>query len=186
MDMKSARAAIFSRIEREILPDAETRIKALQPFSVEGIPFGSKPTAKAFGPDGDLRFDIGLWDGTRFVPFEKPVQFPLDSSILGLVYPKELGTNLRNVYAHYTPVTRRLDRVEVHDYFYTSRTDDKTVREKALGLLAAAVARRYPAERVTTGVRYTRYAEQYLVITEIGAREFAAAGAAEAAALCGR
>ena len=89
----------------------------------------------------------------------------------------------RNIYAHYTPVTRRIDRIEVHDYFAVSRAPDKTIRELALGRLAAAIAEAYPAEDVETTCRYVRYAEQYLVVTSISSRALAAAGRAEAEAI---
>ena len=89
----------------------------------------------------------------------------------------------RNIYAHYTPVTRRIDRIEVHDYFAVSRAPDSTIRELALGRLASAIAEAYPAEAVETACRYVRYAEQYLVVTSISSRALAAAGRAEAEAI---
>ena len=183
MDMKRARAALFGRIEREILPDSEKRIQAIRPFTVANLPFGARPTSRAFASDGDLRFDLGLWDGGRFVPFDPQIVFPLDPSILSFAYPKETAYGWRNINVHYTPVTRRIDYVEVRDAFIVARTSDRIVREQALGLLAATVAGKYPAEAVETTCDYVRYAEQYVVVTGIRSRAFAAAGEAEAAAI---
>ena len=179
MNMKREREKMFARIEKEVLPEAERRMAAIVPFDVSGLPFGAKAKAKAFSEKGELRFDLGMWNGTRFEPFASPILFPVDPDILKFTYPKELPF-FRNLYAHYTPVTRRIDYMEVHDYFYVSRLDDKTVRAKALGLLASEIARKFPAEAVETSVRYVRYAEQYMVATGIRSRAFAAAGAAEA------
>ena len=180
MNMKREREKMFARIESAVLPEAERRIAAIAPFDVLGLPFGAKAKAKAFSEKGELRFDLGMWNGTRFEPFASPMLFPVDPDILKFKYPKELPQRLCNLYAHYTPVTRRIDYMEVHDYFYVSRLDDKAARAKALGLLAFEIARKFPAEAVETSVRYVRYAEQYMVVTGIRSRAFSAAGAAEA------
>jgi hypothetical protein len=148
-----------------------------------GLPFGAKAKPSAFAEKGALRFDLGMWNGSRFEPFDPEIIFPLDVQLSGFEYPKDVPLGWRNIYAHYTPVTRRIDRIEVHDYFAVSRAPDSTIRELAFGRLASAIAEAYPAESVETACRYVRYAEQYLVVTSISSRALAAAGRAEAEAI---
>ena len=174
-----ARKELFAQIEAALLPDAATRINAIDPFDVESVMFGSKPTQKAYGVDGDLRFELGRWDDGVFVPFGARLLHPFRPPDLDVAYPKETSFLWRNMFSHYTPITRRLDYFEVWDYFSVKRATDTDVREKALGLLAARIASKHPAEKVKTGFRYIRYAEQYVVVTEVESRELAAAGAEE-------
>ena len=179
----SLRGNLFGRIEKAVLPEAESRVAAIAATDVMGLPFGAKAKPPAFAGKGELRFDLGAWDGSRFVPFEPAILFPLDAQLAGFEYPKDVPMGWRNIYAHYTPVTRRIDRIEVHDYFAVSRAPDKTIRELALGRLASVIAERYPAEDVEVVCRYIRYAEQYLVVTAISSRALAAAGRDEAEAI---
>ena len=174
-----ARRKLFSKIEAVLLPDAESRIGATGPFEVESVLFGSKPKPRAYGTDGELRFELGRWDGGRFVPFGARLLHPHLPPELDVAYPRETFFLWRNMFKHYTPITRRLDYFEVWDYFSVKKATDADVREKALGLLAARIAGKYPAEKVRTGIRYIRYAEQYVVVTEVESRELAAAGAEE-------
>ena len=176
---RDVRAALFARIEAKMLPAAEKRVAAISPLEVGTIRFGARPTAKAFGADGELRFEIGRWDADRFVPFGDRIMFPFLPPKMDVEYPKETSYLWTNALKHYTPVTRRLDYVEIWDYFSVKRARDEDVREKALGLLASRLAKKHPAERVKTTCRYSRYAEQYVVVTGIESREFAAAGAEE-------
>ena len=176
---RDVRAALFARIEAKMLPAAEKRVAAIPPLEVGTIRFGARPTAKAFGADGELRFEIGRWDADRFVPFGDRIMFPFLPPKMDVEYPKETSYLWTNALKHYTPVTRRLDYVEIWDYFSVKRARDEDVREKALGLLASRLAKKHPAERVKTTCRYIRYAEQYVVVTGIESREFAAAGAEE-------
>ena len=103
----------------------------------------------------------------------------MDAELSGLGYPKEVKCAWRNVYAHYTPVTRRMDYAEVHDYFHVSKFSESDIRVHALGRLAAAAKR----PGVETSFRLVRYAEQYLVVTGIRHLALAAAGSAENGAL---
>ena len=173
---RDERAALFARIEAEVLSAAEKRVAAISPLEVGPITFGAKPTAKAFGADGEFRFELGRWELDRFVPFRDRIMLPLLPPKMDVAYPKETSFLWRNALKHYTPVTRRLDYVEIWDYFSAKRARDEDVREKALGLLASRLAKNYPAERVKITCRYIRYAEQYVVVTGIESREFAAAG----------
>ena len=173
---RDERAALFARIEAEVLSAAEKRVAAIPSLEVGPITFGAKPTAKAFGADGELRFELGRWELDRFVPFGDRIMLPLLPPKMDVAYPKETSFLWRNALKHYTPVTRRLDYVEIWDYFSAKRARDEDVREKALGLLASRLAKNYPAERVKITCRYIRYAEQYVVVTGIESREFAAAG----------
>ena len=173
---RDERAALFARIEAEVLSAAEKRVAAIPSLEVGPITFGAKPTAKAFGADGELRFELGRWELDRFVPFGDRIMLPLLPPKMDVAYPKETSFLWRNALKHYTPVTRRLDYVEIWDYFSAKRARDEDVREKALGLLASRLAKNYPAERVNITCRYIRYAEQYVVVTGIESREFAAAG----------
>lgn len=174
-----ARKEFFAQIEAALLPEAATRISAIDPFDVESVMFGSKPAQKAYGVDGDLRFELGRWDDGVFVPFGARLLHPFRPPDLDVAYPKETSFLWRNMFRHYTPITRRLDYFEVWDYFSTKRATDVDVREKALGLLSARIAKKYPAGKVKTSFRYIRYAEQYVVVTEVESREFAAAGVEE-------
>ena len=180
---RDARAALFARIEAEVLPAAEKRVEAISPLEVGEIRFGARPTAKAFGADGDLRFELGRWDADRFVPFGDRIMLPFVPPKIDVAYPKETSYLWSNALRHYTPVTRRLDYVEIWDYFSVKRARDEDVREKALGLLASRLAKNHSPERVKTTCRYIRYAEQYVVVTGIESREFAAAGEDERRAL---
>lgn len=180
-----ARTALFARIEAELLPAAEKRVAAIAPLEVGPIQFGTKPTAKAFGEDGDLRFELGRWDVDRFVPFGDRLMLPLRPPKMDVVYPKETFFIWNNAFKHYTPITRRLDYVEIWDFFAVKKARDEDVREKALGLLANRIAKAYPAEKVRTTYRYIRYAEQYVVVTGIESCELAAAGADERKAIAG-
>ena len=65
MNMKKEREVAFARIARDVLPEAERRIAAIRPFEVIGLPFGAKAKANAFSEKGELRFDLGLWNGKR-------------------------------------------------------------------------------------------------------------------------
>ena len=186
MNMKRRRETLFSRIAQEILPEAEKRVAAIKPFAVMDMPmFGSKPGIKAFSSGGELRFDLGMWTGERFERFDPQILFPLHPESLKFDYPKELAFSRgsRYVNAHYTPVTRRLDCIEVQDMFTVARVEDKLVRGKALGLLAEEIAKVHPAQEVETYIKYIRYAEQYVVVTGIRSRAFAAAGTEEYAAI---
>ena len=136
-------------------------------IDVFGIPLGSKPTAKAFRPGGELEVERGRRDGDRWVPFKAPVFFPLNPDICTFAYPEGSGFIWRNINAHYTPETREMDFVEVWDYFASVRTTERDVREKALGLLASAVAKAFPDGRVAASSRFVRYTEQYVVVTQI-------------------
>ena len=180
-----ARTALFARIEAELLPAAEKRVAAIAPLEVGPIQFGTKPTAKAFGEDGDLRFELGRWDVDRFVPFGDRLMLPLRPPKMDVVYPKETFFIWNNAFKHYTPITRRLDYVEIWDFFAVKKARDEDVREKALGLLANRIVKAYPAEKVRTTYRYIRYAEQYVVVTGIESCELAAAGADERKAIAG-
>ena len=177
------RKRVFGRIEKEMLPEFERRIHSISPFRVMGLPFGARPKSEAFAEKGLLRFDLGLWNGACFQPFDPPILFPIDVELTGFEYPDGVKLGWRNIYAHYTPITRRLDSIEVHDYFSVARFSDKTVRALALGRLSAEIANGYPADEVETSIRYVRYAEQYLVITGIRSRAFAAIGHEENKAL---
>ena len=172
-----AKRELFGKIEKAVLPEAERRAAAIPELDLMGLKFGAKPRASAFA--GDLRFDVGIRDGASFRQFEKPVLFPMDAELSGLGYPKEVKCAWRNVYAHYTPVTRRMDYAEVHDYFHVSRFSESDIRVHALGRLAAASRR----PGVETSSRLVRYAEQYLVVTGIRHLALAAAGSAENGAL---
>jgi hypothetical protein len=177
------RGKLFGRIEKEVLPEAEKRVAAIAATDVMGLPFGAKAKPSAFAEKGALRFDLGMWNGSRFEPFDPEIIFPLDVQLSGFEYPKDAPLGWRNIYVHYTPVTRRIDRIEVHDYFAVSRAPDTAIRELAFGRLASAIAEAYPAEAVETACRYVRYAEQYLVVTSISSRALAAAGRAELEAI---
>lgn len=170
---------LFEKIERDVLPEAEKRIASIPALDVMGLRFGDRPKSRAFAANGELRFDIGLCDGGKPIPFDPPILFPIDVEIPGFRYPKEVKCAWRNVYAHYTPVTRRMDYVEVHDYFLVTRHDEKVIRAHALGRLAGEIAAKYPADAVETSFRLVRYAEQYLVVTGIRSRAFAAEGRKE-------
>lgn len=184
MSERDARREIFAAVEDDILPGAEKRVEAIDPFEVETVMFGSRPTAKAYGVDGDLRFELGRWDQNRFVQFGDRLMMPFPPpKDLDVVYPKETAYIWRNTFRHYTPITRRLDYFEVWDYFSLKRATDTDVRQKALGLLAARLSKKYPAEKVKLTFRYIRYAEQYVVVTGVESREFAAAGEEEYKAL---
>ena len=182
---RDARASLFARIEADLLPEAEERVAAIAPLEVGPIQFGTRPSAKAFGVDGDLRFELGRWDVDRFVPFGDRLMLPLRPPKMDIVYPKEAFFIWNNAFKHYTPITRRLDYVEIWDFFAVKKARDEDVREKALGLLANRIAKSYPAEKVKTTCRYIRYAEQYVVVTGIESRELAAAGEEERKALTG-
>lgn len=171
-----ARRRVFSRLEAEVLPAAARRADAIAPLTICDITFGSRPTAKAFGEGGELRFEIGRWDGDRFVPFGDRILFPHPPPEFDVTYPKDAPLMWRNVSKHYTPVTRRLDYFEVWDYFSAKRFRDEAVREKALGLLASRLAASLPAEKVSISCRYIRYAEQYVSVTCVESRDLAAAG----------
>ena len=108
-----ARKELFAQIEAALLPDAATRINAIDPFDVESVMFGSKPTQKAYGVDGDLRFELGRWDDGVFVPFGARLLHPFRPPDLDVAYPKETSFLWRNMFSHYTPITRRLDYFEV-------------------------------------------------------------------------
>lgn len=136
-------------------------------IDVLGIPLGSKPTAKAFQPGGELEVERGRRDGDRWVPFKAPVFFPLHPDVCTFAYPKGQGFAWRNVNAHYAPVTREMDFVEVWDYFWADGAKESDVRARSLGLLAAAVKRAFPDGRVEASPRFVRYTEQYVVITRI-------------------
>ena len=176
---RDERAALFARIEAEVLSAAEKRVAAIPSLEVGPITFGAKPTAKAFGADGELRFELGRWELDRFVPFGDRIMLPLLPPKMDVAYPKETSFLWRNALKHYTPVTRRLDYVEIWDYFSAKRARDDDVRQKALGLLASRIANTYPAERVKTSFRYIRYAEQDVVVTEVESLELSSAGAGE-------
>ena len=169
----------FEKIERDVLPEAERHVAAIPAPEVMGLKFGAKPKARAFSEKGELRFDLGICDGGKSSPFDPPILFPLDVELSGFSYPKEAKSAWRNVYAHYTPVTRRMDYVEVHDYFLVSRFSEGDIRAHALGRLAAAAKR----PGVETSSRLVRYAEQHLVVTGIRSSALAAAGRAEDDAL---
>lgn len=181
---RDARREIFAAIEDDILADAEKRVESIAPFEVETVVFGSRPTPKAYGVDGDLRFELGRWDENRFVPFADRLMVPLQPpKNLDVVYPGDVAYLWRNAFRHYTPLTRRLDYFEVWDYFSVKRATDNDVRQKALGLFAARLSKKYPAEKVRLTFRYIRFAEQYVVVTGVESREFAAAGEEERKAL---
>ena len=136
-------------------------------IDVFGIPLGSKPTAKAFRPGGELEIERGRRDGDRYVPFKAPVFFPLHPNACTFAYPEGVGPDWRNINAHYAPETREMDFVEVWDYFASVRTTERDVREKALGLLASAVAKAFPDGRVTATSRFIRYTAEFVVVTRI-------------------
>ena len=176
---RDMRASLFTKIEDCLLPRAEARVGAIKPFDVEGIVFGSKPTPRAYGRAGELRFELGRWDADRFIPFGARLLQPLQPPKFDVPYPKETFYLWRNTFVHYTPITRRLDYFEVWDYFSAKRAVETDVREKALGLLASKTAKKHSAEDVKVTCRYIRYAEQYVVVTGVESRAFENAGSRE-------
>ena len=78
---------VFGRIEKEMLPGFEKSIQSISSFSVMGLPFGARPKSEAFAENGQLRFDLGLWDGACFQPFDPPILFPIDVELTGFEYP---------------------------------------------------------------------------------------------------
>ena len=110
---RDARSALFARIEADLLPAAEKRVAAIAPLEVGPIRFGTRPAAKAFAEDGDLRFELGRWDSDRFVPFGDRLMLPLRPPKMDITYPKEAFFIWNNAFKHYTPITRRLDYVEI-------------------------------------------------------------------------
>ena len=134
---RDARAALFGRIEREVLPAAEKRAASVAPFAVEGVEFGSRPAQKAFGADGELRFEVGRWNGSRFEQIAERVLFPIRPPEMGVEYPADVFyvPGISGVFAHYTPVTRRLDYFEVWHYFLLARAkeSDEQVRKASSG-----------------------------------------------------
>lgn len=182
---RDARAALFGRIEREVLPAAEKRAASVAPFAVEGVEFGSRPAQKAFGADGELRFEVGRWNGSRFEQIAERVLFPIRPPEMGVEYPADVFyvPGISGVFAHYTPVTRRLDYFEVWHYFLLARAKEADVRQKAFGLLEARIAKSHPAAKVSTSARFVPYAEFYAVVTEVLSRDLYAAGEAERRAI---
>lgn len=176
---RDIRASLFTQIEDELLPSAEARVDAIGLFEVEGITLGAKPSPKAYSREGELRFELGRWDIDRFIPFGSRLMQPLRPPKLDVSYPKETFYLWRNTYVHYTPITRRLDYFEVWDYFSAKRAVETDVREKALGLLASNIAKKYSVEKVKVTCRYIRYAEQYVVVTGVESRAFGNAGSQE-------
>ena len=174
---------LIERIAADILPAAERRVAALGEIDVMGVRFGARATARAFGPDGEFRFELGRPTRVGFETFKAPVFFPLPPERLVFEYPKQLQTPWHNLNAHYTPVTRRRDLREVWDYFSSVRLREADVRKLALGALADEIARRFPGGRIAVSSRFVRYTEQYVVVTRVEARDLAAAGAAEAKAV---
>lgn len=182
---RKARTSLFAKIEKDILPAAEARVAAIGQFEVEGIGFGAHPSQKAFGAEGELRFEIGRWNGSRFEQFGSRMLYPVRLPKMDVEYPEEvvLVPSLSTVNVHYTPVTRRLDYFEVWDYFSVMKARETDVRHKAFGLLESRIAKKYPEAKIRTSVRYIRYSEYYAVVTEVESREFAAAGEEERKAI---
>ena len=178
---RNARAALFARIEKDILPAAEKRVAAIAPFTVEGVELGSRPAQKAFGAEGELRFEVGRWNGSRFEQLPERMLFPIRPPKMDIEYPESvfLVPSLTAVFEHYTPVTRRLDYFEVWHYFSLMKAKETDVRQKAFGLLESRIAKKYPEAKVRTSMRYIRYSEYYAVVTEVSSRELVAAGDAE-------
>lgn len=178
---RAARAAMFAKIEKDVLPAAEARISSVSPFEVEGIVFGSRPAQKAFGAGGELRFETGCWNGSRFERMPERLLYPVRPPAMDVEYDASLCPvrSLNAVYVHYTPVTRRLDYFEVWDYFGLMAAKETDVRQKAFGLLESRIAKKHPEAKIRTSMRYVRYSEYYAVVTSVEAREFAAAGEAE-------
>ena len=182
---RNARAALFARIEKEVLPAAERKADAVAPFTVEGVEFGSRPAQKAFCADGELRFDVGRWNGSRFEQIPERTLVPIRPPKMDVEYPENAFPvpSLNAVFVHYTPVTRRLDYFEVWDYFSLMKARETDVRHKAFGLLESRIAKKYPEAKIRTSVRYIRYSEYYAVVTEVESRELAAAGEEERKAI---
>ncbi len=175
---KEARASLFAKIEKELLPSAEAGAAAVGRFDVEGIEFGSRPTQKAFGIDGELRFETGRWSGGHFEPFAERMLYPVRPPKMDVEYPMNLFhvPSLTAVFVHYTPISRRLDYFEVWDYFSLMRARETDVRQTAFGLLESRIAKKHPSDKIKTSSRFIRYAEYYAVVTEVESRAFAALG----------
>ena len=182
---RNARAALFARIEKELLPAAERKVESVAPFAVEGVEFGSRPAQKAFGADGELRFEVGRWNGSRFEQIPERVLFPIRPPKMDVEYPEDAFPvpSLNAVFVHYTPVTRRLDYFEVWEYFSMMKARETDVRQKVFGLLESRIAKKHPDAKIGTSVRYVRYSEYYAVVTEVSSRELVAAGEAESEAI---
>ena len=182
---RNARVAMFSRIEKDVFPGAEKLAAGIASFTVEGVEFGSRPPQRAFGADGELRFDVGRWNGSRFERIPGRVLFPIRPPVMDVQYPEGvfLVPSLTSVYVHYTPVTRRLDYFEVWNYFSLVNANETDIRQKAFGLLESRIAKKYPEEKIWTSVRYVRHSDFHAVVTEVAARKFAAAGEAERRAI---
>ena len=163
------RDALFARIERELLPEATARVANVPDLDLDGIVLGSRPTSSAFGPKGAERFELGRWDGTRFVPFETRLLLPVDGRLC--TSPVPVGFTpvdeyaFRHVNVHYTPITRRIARVEICDYYWTNRREDE-VRAAALDFLANGYRARF-AGRIGVRSRFLRYPSLFAVPTEV-------------------
>ena len=182
---RNARAALFGRIEREVLPAAEKRAAAVAPFAVEGVEFGSRPEQRAFGAGGELRFEAGRWNGSRFEQVAERVLFPIRPPEMDVAYPANVFhvPGISAVFVHYTPATRRLDYFEVWHYFALAKAREEDARHAAFGLLEARIASKHPAAKVGTSSRFVRYADFYAVVTEVLSRDLYAAGEAERQAI---
>ena len=126
-----------------------------------------------------IRLSVGsaVFGGGRFV-FADPARTPAPVELAADPSPEEIE-DLRRRWGFWLDAPpgysfkreyRLVKRYSYHDY-------------DAELYLQRKIADGYPADTVETSIRYVRYAEQYLVITGIRSRAFAAIGDAENKAL---
>lgn len=152
---------IFPEIAAGYLPEAEEKAKKIEPAEVLGLVLGARAEGPAFAQGGVLRFDIGRFLDGRFVPVPGPLLYIWDETRLRFPATQKHV----EVYAHYTPITRRVDYFVVHAYYSYKLTEEELRPE--IMRLADAVKSSPLGGKIDVSVKMLKHVADYLVKTKI-------------------
>ena len=187
MNRREVRELIFKRIAAEAQELAEKRSARVADVNVLGLEFGKRPSQPHFGAGGELRFDIGWFRNGRWRRFGAPLEYPIDVPRFEFDFNawRDFGWgSWPSFYAHYTPITRRIDRIRV---VYVSWRQDRTYSEANMRVYSQVLARQiakkfHPADIRTVG-RWDRFVFNHQLTTEITCSALERIGREEAAAV---
>ena len=177
-DAEFKNRTLFPAVERELLAAAEARVKDIPVVDALGLKLGGRMPGQAFAEGGALRFEVGRPEYGRFVPVPDELLYLIDDGGLRHDCPLEQKPR-REAYAHLTPVTRRIDRIVVREYWGRDRGKRDEAVAGAVNALADALRRTVGTKDVAVRSALTRYVANLCIETSVSYAPMQAANVAE-------
>ncbi len=150
-------------------------------FDVFGFKMGSRPESPVFAQGGRLEVEKGRFVRSAYEPGGPMMTYPVRDGLFSYTHPGKPCCSWIwvDVFAHYTPRSRRADVLVVYEYFYCKHGDlpETSIRARMNELADDAKAL---SPDIEASARFQRLTNQYLVTTTIEYKPLRAVGAAEA------